>query len=163
MTDLTLLFGTGPTAAQQAELLTRCNAVSAPYGLALSADDLRQLQQRRAQALYDSDRFEPGEGVLRQVVDVFCDSPYLTPQNYLETLCDLQEAFYYFKTESRECFTDDDLLDWMRRRFDNPCRGSSDMLCGTPPEEVGCDDRQGDEPFGETDDRYEESEGGYYG
>ena len=43
----------------------------------------------------------------------------------------LQELFYTFKNESRDELTDAELLDFMRRQFENICFGDLDYLGAT--------------------------------
>lgn len=40
----------------------------------------------------------------------FCNAPFLFQFNYMEMLSDLLEIFYYFKNESLEEISDDELI-----------------------------------------------------
>jgi hypothetical protein len=55
--------------------------------------------ENRFQALQNTGRVEFGEGILKKLIYAFCDSPFMTQQNYEETISDLQE-FLFFKNES---------------------------------------------------------------
>lgn len=57
-----------------------------------------------------------------------CDSPYIYQDNYLDSLERLQEIFYLYKNESLDEITDDELLDYMKYKFDGICQGSLDYL-----------------------------------
>ncbi|MPM61170.1 hypothetical protein SDC9_108026 [bioreactor metagenome] len=118
------------------EELRACNLLSAAYGLALTEAGMRELAAQRSQALERAGRVEFGGGILSSLIAVFCDSPYLTRENYLETLMELQESFYYFKTEAMERFSDDELLALMKGYFDGVCQGSLEYLTGTTLEEL---------------------------
>ncbi len=106
----------------------KCNEISAPFGLVLRPDEIEEIAQGRLRSLRASGRVEFGEGVARDLVYAFCDSPYLDAGNYARTLCDLQELFYALKTESGDALTDDELIACMRARFDDPCGGSVERL-----------------------------------
>lgn len=59
-------------------------------------------------------------GILKKLILAFCDSPYITQNSYAGILAQLQEIFYYFKNESLERLTDEELLGAMRRFFNGP-------------------------------------------
>lgn len=132
--DLTPLQGQMQTAAEQA--LRDCNEVSGRYGLTLSETEIRELAACRAQALKDTGRVEFGEGILPKLIDAFCDSPFLEPAEYAATLADLQDAFYYFKNESMDRFSDDELIELMVKVFNGRAQGSAEYLAGTSLEEL---------------------------
>ena len=64
-------------------------------------------------------------------------------ENYLVTLCELQEAFYYVKNESLDRIPVDVLIAFMRKQFDGECRGSVELLLGCALEELCRDIRFG--------------------
>ncbi|MEG2677073.1 MAG: DUF6323 family protein, partial [Oscillospiraceae bacterium] len=79
---------------------------------------------------------EFGEGILKKLVYAFCDSPYITQKNFAETLIDLQDAFYYFKNQSDNSITDDELIDYMELAFNENAQGSTEYLLGTSLEDL---------------------------
>jgi hypothetical protein len=58
----------------------------------------------------------------------FCESPYLSQFNYAATLNDLIETFYYFKNETLDEISDDELISLMKKYFDGRCQGSIELL-----------------------------------
>jgi hypothetical protein len=54
----------------------------------------------------------------------------------METVMELTDSFYYFKTESENLISDDELIVLMKDYFDNICGGSLDYLNGTSLEEL---------------------------
>lgn len=113
------------------EALAACNELTARYGLALSEKQMMALTERRFQALKAVGRVEFGEGILQKLIYTFCDSPYISQNNYEETLSELQDIFYYFKNESMERLSDDELLEAMKAVFDGKAQGSLEYLAGT--------------------------------
>ena len=111
-----------------------CNAVSGRFGLTLTEKQIENLTRARFQALRASGRVEFGEGVLEKLVYAFCDSPYIDRQTYEQTLEALQELFYYFKNESRDSISDDELIQAMSETFNGRAQGSLDYLAGCSPE-----------------------------
>ncbi len=111
--------------------LLACNRLSAPYGLALSAAEAEMLALRREVALKDNGRIAFGDGIWRQLVYHFCDSPFLAPESYTDTLAELLACFYHAKSEGLGDWPDEELLAYMRRQFDGVCQGSADYLAGT--------------------------------
>lgn len=128
------------------EGLRRSNDMSARFGLSLSEPQMQALARRRQEALLDTGRVELGEGILPRLIEAFCDSPYLCQANWEETLGELQELFYYFKNESRDRLSDDELIDGMKRLFDGPARGATEYLAGLPVEAF-TDPDWGEEPL----------------
>ena len=69
-----------------------------------------------------------GIGVIEKLIYAFCDSPYIYQENYADTLSRLQDIFYLYKNESMDELTDDELIEYMRKSFDETCQGSLDYL-----------------------------------
>ena len=119
------------TQARQVESLLECNAATAAYGLQLTPAQVQALLDTRSGALRKPGRVELGGGTLEQLILTFCDSPYLTRDNYEEALHTLVDLFYYFKNETEDRVGDAALLTYMKRAFDGQCRGSLELLAGT--------------------------------
>ncbi len=116
--------------------LSDCNEFSVKYGLVLSDNQIQNLVQKRFETLRDSGRIEFGAGILKKLVYAFCDSPYIHNLNYEETILELQDAFYYFKNESDDRISDDELIEHMKDTFDGKAQGSIEYLTGTSLEEL---------------------------
>ena len=112
------------------------NEFSIKYGLVLSENQIQNLVQRRFEALKDVGRIEFGTGILKKLIYAFSDSPYIHQQNYEETLLELQDAFYYFKNETDDRLSDDELIEYMKDTFDGKAQGSIEYLSGTSLEEL---------------------------
>lgn len=123
--------------------IKECNEFSGKYGLMLNDAEIQKLAEARKKALRDADRIEFGGGVLPKIIRAFCDSPYLDRENYAATLAELQEAFYYFKSEGQEAFSDDELVEFMATVFNERARGSVDYLTTASLEELCRDAREG--------------------
>jgi hypothetical protein len=50
--------------------------------------------------------------------------------NYAETLHELIEMFYYYKNETLDLMSDEDLIKFMKGSFDGKCQGSLELLSG---------------------------------
>lgn len=124
-----------------------CNAYSGNYGLVLSETEITELVNCRAEALRASGRIEFGGGILPKLIRAFCDSPYIDQKNYAETLAELQEAFYYFKTEAMDQFSDDELIEYMVKVFHGRAQGSAEYLSCTSLEALARYARSGFDPF----------------
>ena len=62
--------------AQRTEAaLLRGNAVTERFGLTLTPEQCGRLLARRAEALRETERIEPGEGILPKLAVALCDSP----------------------------------------------------------------------------------------
>ena len=109
-----------PSPAQRAEKLLALNERTAPCGLRLSAADAVALVHSGEEALRSTGRIEWGDGIAPQLIEAFCNSSYLSQEDYAETLCELTE----------DKLSDRALLHWMKRAFDGECAGSLDRLAG---------------------------------
>lgn len=115
---------------QAVEEIEKCNKFTAKFGLMLSHSDAVELVETRANALKSSGRVEFGGGVIDKIIWEFCDSPYISMHNYVETLRELNEIFYTYKNETLDLISDDELIAFMKRNFDGKCQGSLELLSG---------------------------------
>lgn len=111
--------------------LRDCVPVCERYGLSLSEADIKELVSARKDALVDSGRIEFKGGILPKLIYAFSDSPYVDNENWVETLTELQEAFYYYKGDAEERFTDDELIEFMVKVFNGRAQGSAEYLIGS--------------------------------
>lgn len=134
----------GPPPMRRAvDEILQCNTLTQKFGLELTETQIQNLMEKRAEALQTAGRVEFGEGILRRLILEFCDSPYIEQEVYEETLGELQEIFYYFKSESMEALSDDELLRAMKQCFDGEGEGSLDYLRETGLETLCRDIRFG--------------------
>ena len=110
--------------------IQRCNEFTQSFGLVLSPRDAVELVETRAYALKSNGRIEFGGGVVTKIIKEFCDSPYISMYNYAEILHELTEMFYYYKNETLDLISDDDLIRFMKDSFDGACQGSLELLSG---------------------------------
>ena len=108
--------------------IMKCNDYTARFGLVLSQSEAQELVETRTEALSRNGRIEFGGGIIDKLIKEFCDSPFLYQGNYAETLNDLIETFYYFKNESLDGISDDELISLMKKYFDQRCQGSVELL-----------------------------------
>jgi len=112
------------------EELHAANETSARFGLRLSEQAMQALAQVRTRALLGHGRVELGASAISAIVEEFCDSPFLSQEDYEETLAELLDAFYYFKNVSGERLTDEELIAAMRAYYDT-FSGSMTGVTGT--------------------------------
>lgn len=105
-----------------------CNDLTYPYGLKLSLKDAVSLVETRTEALKSNGRIEFKGGIINKLITEFCNSPYISQFNYAETISDLIETFYYFKNETLDELSDDELISLMKDYFDHNCQGSMELL-----------------------------------
>ena len=107
------------------------NRYTERFGLTLSPQDTEILLAEKNEVLKAERRIEFGAGILPQIIYTFCDSPYISQTDYVETLARLQEIFYRYKNEMLDEITDDELLCFMKEQFEGVCFGDLDYLEGT--------------------------------
>jgi hypothetical protein len=151
MTNDFSIIISGSSNANTLSELKSCNEVTKKHGLILNDSQIAELADGRQKALKDTDRVEFNGGILKKLILAFCDSPYLTQDNYLETMYDLQEAFYFFKNESYDTISDDEIIEHMRTYYDGYAQGSTEYIIGTSLEELCRFARVGNEDEAEED------------
>lgn len=138
---------------QTAVDIKKCNDFTSKYGLVLTDQEIQTLVEHRKETLERNGRIEFRGGIIQKIIMTFADSSYIYQDNYLETLLELQDCFYYFKNESLEEMTDDELINLMKEYFDGECQGSIEYLESTVLENICKDVRYGREEY--------RSQGGY--
>ncbi|MGG7179264.1 DUF6323 family protein [Clostridium paraputrificum] len=128
---------------QLAVEIKKCNEMTIKYGVTLSDIQIESLINKRFESLKNTGRVEFGDGVLKELIEAFCDSPYIIQENYEETLEELQDIFYFFKGEAMEEIADDELIEFMKECFNKECQGSIEYLSGTSLEELCRNTRYG--------------------
>lgn len=108
--------------------IQQINEKTLEYGLKLLEKDIKALMETRDEALVSNGRVEFGGGIITKIISSFCDSPYILQNNYVETMNDLIETFYYYKNETMEEISDDELIELMKEYFDNRCQGDLELL-----------------------------------
>lgn len=108
--------------------LESCNRVTERHGIMLSQQDIQALVLGRLDALQETERVEFGGGVAKDLVLAFAGSAYVSQEDFVETVLELQDLFYEFKNESLEQITDDELIVTMRSLFDDVAQGDLGRL-----------------------------------
>lgn len=119
----------------QVQKVMDMNQKTERFGLSLTQEDAKLLVERKMECLKEQQRVEFGETILSKLIDTFCDSPYISQSDYVDTISGLQEIFYLYKNESLDVLTDDELLGVMKEAFDGKCQGSLEYLEETVLEE----------------------------
>jgi len=150
-------FTTALTAMQNRSAvaaITSFNAYTSRYGLTLSPLKAMELVETRSEALNRIGRVEFGTGVIEKLITAFCGSPYILQSNYAQMLSELLETFYYFKNETLDIMSDDELIAEMKYRFDNICQGSLELLQSRELENLAHHVRFGTDGYNEDSDEY---------
>lgn len=111
--------------------ILECNQKTQHFGLVLTPEEAENLMMSRKNALGESQRIEFGAGILPKIIYLFCDSQYVNQDNYADILSEMQDIFYAFKNESQDELTDDELLDFMKKQYEEICFGDLDYLRDT--------------------------------
>lgn len=122
------LFNSGLLNAKDLNEVLACNKFTVQYGLSLTESQALELVKTRSDALRANGRIEFGGGIIDKIIKVFCDSDYLSRDNYVETVCGLVEIFYYYKNEMLDVLSDDELIELMKKYFNSSCYGSVELL-----------------------------------
>lgn len=67
-------------------------------------------------------------GLVDKLISSFCDSPYISQDNYESTLHELINLFYELKNSTWDTISDCNLIDFMNIDFNSYCNGSLELL-----------------------------------
>jgi hypothetical protein len=147
---------------QAVDEVMKCNDFTAAFGLTLSRQEAIELVETRALSLKRNGRIEFGGSIIEKIIREFCGSPYIFQHNYVETLHELIEIFYYYKNETLDLISDDELIRFMKNSFDGRCQGSLKLLAGRELEKMARNLRYEYAPDYADDKEWEEGEDGGY-
>ena len=148
---------------QAVDEILKCNDYTFRYGLTLTRQNAIELVETRTLSLKRYGRVEFGGGVINKIIREFSDFPYISMHNYVETLHELIEIFYFYKNETLDLISDDELIKFMKNSFDGKCQGSLELLSGRELYKMARNLRYGYEPdYSEDNECEEEHEDGEY-
>ena len=104
--SLSLLSG-GAAQKNETGLLLKSNEKAQKYGLVLSRKQAAAIIATRDAGLQRRGRMEFGAGILGRIAEAFCDSPWISQEDYEQTLHEVTGLFYEFKNETMDIVSDD--------------------------------------------------------
>lgn len=131
--------------------IVKCNEKINRFGLTITAADANQLVKTRNESLINNGRIEFGGETVKSLILHFCDSPHLSQEEFAPVLHELIEIFYYFKNETLDRLSDDELITLMKKYFDGQSGGSLELLKGRELEQLARDIRSGSEQLRDPD------------
>lgn len=112
-------------------MLSDWNKKTEVFGLTLTEAQATELIRCRNDSLKRHRRVEFGQGILDKLIFAFCDSDFVMPDVWPDTLAQLQDIFYQFKNLTSDQVTDEELITFMRKQFDDVCFGDLEYLEST--------------------------------
>ena len=131
-----IAFSQNSIIERDAAQIESCNDISREFGLTLTHSEAIELCRVKNTSLRAMGRVEFGGNIAEKLISAFCDSPYMNEENYAGTLCALCEAFYYYKNETLDKLSDDELIEFMRESFNGNCKGSVDLMISNNLEQL---------------------------
>lgn len=116
---------------RQLAAVLKLNEKSERFGLTLTEEDARLIVAEKNDSLKEERRIEFGQSIIPLIIEKFCDSDYISQDNYVESIVRIQNIFFRFKNESEDLMTDEELLNFMKEQFETTCYGDFDYLEGT--------------------------------
>lgn len=112
------------------------NTFLVKYGLNLSELEIKQIIEKKNESLKRSGRIEFEGCIADKMIKAFCDSSYVNQENFADTICELIEIFYYYKTETKNLIADDELINFMRKYYDEIACGDVEYLANKVLEKI---------------------------
>lgn len=104
------------------------NEITKDKGLYLSEKDIEDLMDNKAIILKENGRVEVRETTIRNIIESFYDSSFIDKDNYLESLEELTSIFYKYQQEFYGVLSDEEILIYLKEKFDNIVMGSFTLL-----------------------------------
>lgn len=121
-------IGSAITERQTADKILSCNKETEKYGLVLNEQQALALAYTRTCSLKESKRIDLNGSVVDKLILTFCDSPYLTKNNYEAVLHELIGMFYDLKNNTLDTVSDSGVIEFMKNAFNGRCGGSLELL-----------------------------------
>ena len=96
--------------------------------------------------------------MVKKIIEKFCDSPYISQYNYLDTINELIDIFYYYKNETMDEISDDELIGLMYKYYNSSCQGSLELLKGRELDRIADNIKYGVKDYLNISDYMEEYE-----
>ena len=106
---------------QCSEKLLKLNDESINYGLVLTQKDINDIMKNINETLKKIGRIETSADALEKVISIVYSSPYTDKENYVENINDMQELFYYFKSQVLDLLSDDEVIEILDKAYDEKC------------------------------------------
>lgn len=110
------------------ENVLACNHQIGQYGLMLTTEQAKQIVQTHQRALQDSHRIELNQTILDQMIVTFASSPYLSQDDFVDSIEALIALFYELKNQTWDMVSDADIIAFLKDAFDHHCSGSLTLL-----------------------------------
>ena len=108
----------------QIQTVIDMNQKTERFGLVLTKEDAKLLVDARRKVLQEQQRVEFGEEILPGLIWEFCDSAYISRDDYVEIIMRLQEIFFEYKNETLNRIPDDELIKLMKELYEDLyCKG----------------------------------------
>ncbi|MER0284095.1 DUF6323 family protein [Clostridioides difficile] len=98
--------------------LLETNEESKEYGLALSESDVKDIITSRNYTLKGYGRIELDIKTTKQLIENIYKSQFTNINDYLETINDMQEIFYYLKNETDDKICDDEIIELLDELYE---------------------------------------------
>ncbi len=106
-----------------AKEISALNEKTEEYGLVLSPNDCKEIAESRSELLSETERIEVGIGAVKRIIEEFCDSGYISPQNFKDVIEGLLECFYTIKSETFDKADDETVISFLKDVFENDAGG----------------------------------------
>lgn len=91
--------------------ILKINEESSAYGLILTPNDVEDIIKSRGYTLKTYGRIDLNMDVTKKLINKIYKSQYTDKDDYVETINDLQDIFYYLKNETLDKISDDEIID----------------------------------------------------
>ncbi len=115
--------------------ILKINEKFSEKGLNLTKGEALEIIETRSRLIKNYERIVIDNEATKFLIEEFGNSSFITRENYVSTINELQEVFYYIKNENGEKLSDNKLIIALKRIYEDVCKGSLELLRGKGVEE----------------------------
>ena len=104
---------------ESTQKLIKLNDESINYGLILNEKDIEGIMKNTNETLKRIGRIETSTNTLEKIIELVYSSPYTDKDNYIENINDMQEVFYYFKSQVLDLLSDDEVIEILEKTYED--------------------------------------------
>lgn len=101
--------------------ILQINDKSSIYGLILTNEDVEEIMKSRDYSLKNYGRIDLNMDITKKIINNIYPSQYTDKDDYVEIINDLQDIFYFFKNETLDQISDDEVIDTIIEFYEKTC------------------------------------------
>ena len=104
--------------------------------IVLFDEDIHDISLIREKAVSENGLVEVGAGAVAKIMKALLSSGYVDKYNYVQTVCEMADVFYFIKGETDEELNDNEIIGELVREFNGEAGGAIELIQGLVAERI---------------------------